>query len=159
VKRVIGLPGDTVEVRGDRVYINNEPLPEHVIVAENRNEKAPLVPVDATPRKADEPYSVYYYPETVQAARDGQRVLSSPDFHYAVNGKPYKVPDDSYYVMGDSRDNSSDSRAWGVVSRELIVGRAMFVYWSYDESAPTSGNFFSDFFSNTRWDRTGTMVK
>jgi signal peptidase I len=159
VKRVIGLPGDTVEVRGDRVYINNEPLAEHLIVAENQNEKAPLVPVEDTPRQAGEPYSVYYYPETVQAARDGQRLLSSPDFHYAVNGKPFKVPDDSYFVMGDSRDNSSDSRAWGVVPRDLVVGRAMFVYWSYNESAPTSGNFFLDFFKNTRWGRTGTMIK
>jgi signal peptidase I len=159
VKRVIGLPGDTVEVRGDRVYVNNEPLPEHLIVAENQNDKAPLVPVESTPRQPNEPYSVYYYPETVQAARDGQRVLSSPDFHYAVNGKPLKVPDDSYFVMGDSRDNSSDSRAWGIVPRDLVVGRAMFVYWSYDESAPTSGNFFMDFFKNTRWNRTGTMIK
>jgi signal peptidase I len=61
--------------------------------------------------------------------------------------------------MGDSRDNSSDSRAWGVVSRDLVVGRAMFVYWSYDESAPSNGNFLLDFFRNTRWDRTGTMIK
>jgi signal peptidase I len=159
VKRVIGMPGDTVEVRGDRVYVNNEPLAEHVIVAENHNEKAPLVPVETTPRQANEPYSVYYYPETVQAARDNLRVPASSDFYYAVNGKPFKVPDDSYFVMGDSRDNSSDSRAWGVVPRDLVVGRAMFVYWSYDESAPSSGNFFLDFFNNTRWNRTGTMIK
>ena len=159
VKRVIGLPGDTVEVRGERVYINNEPLPEHIIVAENEHEKAPLAPVETTPRTAKDSYSVYYYPETVEAARDGQKVQSSPDFHYAVNGKPLKIPDDSYFVMGDSRDNSSDSRAWGVVSRDLVVGRAMFVYWSYDESAPSNGNFLLDFFRNTRWDRTGTMIK
>jgi signal peptidase I len=159
VKRVIGLPGDTVEVRGDRVYVNNEPLAEHVIMAESRNAKGPLVPIEATPRQANEPYSVYYDPETVQAARAGQKMVASSDFHYAVNDKPYKVPDDSYFVMGDSRDNSSDSRAWGVVPRELVVGRAMFVYWSYDESAPTSGNFLMDFFSNTRWERTGTMIK
>jgi signal peptidase I len=159
VKRVIGLPGDAVEVRGDRVYVNNEPLQEHVIMAESRNAKGPLVPIEATPRQPNEPYSVYYDPETVQAQRAGQKIQASPDFHYAVNGEPFKVPDDSYFVMGDSRDNSSDSRAWGVVPRELVVGRAMFVYWSYDESAPSSGNFFMDFFSNTRWDRTGTMIK
>jgi signal peptidase I len=61
--------------------------------------------------------------------------------------------------MGDNRNNSEDSRYWGFVPRELVIGRAMFVYWSYDESAPSSGNFLLDFFSNTRWSRTGTMVK
>jgi signal peptidase I len=61
--------------------------------------------------------------------------------------------------MGDNRDNSSDSRAWGFVPRELVIGRAMFVYWSYDESAPSSGNPLLDFFRNTRWSRTGTLVK
>jgi signal peptidase I len=159
VKRVIGLPGDTVELRGDTLYVNNERLPEQVITAENHNEKAPLVIDDVPPRQANEPYSVYYYPDTVQAAREGKKLPASSDFHYAVNGKPFKVPDDSYFVMGDNRDNSSDSRAWGVVPREYVVGRAMFVYWSYDESAPSSGNFFIDFFRNTRWNRTGTMVK
>jgi signal peptidase I len=160
VKRVIGLPGDTVEVRGDRVYINGGLLPEHIIAAENHDEKAPLV-VDgeATPRQPNEPYSVYYYPETIQASRNDRNPLASSDFFYAVNGKPFKVPDDSYFVMGDSRDNSSDSRAWGIVPRELVVGRAMFVYWSYDESKPSSGNFFLDFFRNSRWNRTGTMIK
>ena len=61
--------------------------------------------------------------------------------------------------MGDDRDNSLDGRAWGYVPRELIIGRAMFVYWSYDESASSSGSFLIDFFKNTRWSRTGTMVK
>jgi signal peptidase I len=59
--------------------------------------------------------------------------------------------------MGDDRDNSLDSRAWGFVPRELVIGRAMFVYWSYDETK--SFNFSSDFFVNTRWRRTGTMVR
>ena len=69
------------------------------------------------------------------------------------------VPADSYFVMGDNRENSHDSRAWGFVKRELVIGRAMFVYWSYDESAESSGNFLSDFFRNTRWKRTGTLIR
>ena len=156
VKRVIGLPGDAVEVKGLRVFINGQPLPEHVIVARNINDKAPLEIIEDTPRKGDEPYDVYYFERTVNAARTGQETGSSPDFHFAVNGKPAKVPANSYFVMGDDRDNSLDSRAWGFVPRDLIIGRAMFVYWSYDETQPFGP---IEFFTNTRWRRTGTMVR
>ena len=156
VKRVIGLPGDLVEVKGLRVYINNQPLPEHLIVAQSTNEKAPLEILEDTPRKGNEPYDVYYFPRTVAAAREGRDVGASSDFHFAVNGKPDKVPENSYFVMGDDRDNSLDSRAWGFVPRDLIIGRAMFVYWSYDETQPFGP---IEFFTNTRWSRTGTLVK
>ncbi len=157
VKRVIGLPGDTVEVKGLRVLVNGQPLPEHIIVARNLNEKAPLDIVEDTPRQGNEIYNVYYFPEKVAAARQGQEITASSDFHYAVNGKPAKVPANSYFVMGDDRDNSLDSRAWGFVPRELVIGRAMFVYWSYDETRQFDSPF--SFFTNTRLSRTGTMVK
>jgi signal peptidase I len=157
VKRVIGLPGDTVEVKGIHVLINGQVLPEHIIVAENLNEKAPLKIVEVTPRQGNEAYDVYYFSRTVESARQGQEVGVSSDFHYAVNGKPAKVPENHYFVMGDDRDNSLDSRAWGFVPRDLIIGRAMFVYWSYDETKPFGNPI--DFFTNTRWSRTGTMVK
>src|SRR5258706_1768089 len=157
VKRVIGLPGDVVEVKGLRVFVNGQPLPEHIIVARNVNDKAPLEIVEDTPRQGNELYDVYYFAEKVEAARRGQDVSFSPDFHYAINGKPAKVPDNSYFVMRDDRDNSLDSRAWGFVPRDLVIGRAMFVYWSYDETKEFGSPF--DFFTNTRWRRTGTMVK
>jgi len=157
VKRVIGLPGDVVEVKGLRVFVNGQPLPEHIIVARNVNEKAPLEIVEDTPRQGNELYDVYYFANRVEAARRGQDVSASADFNFAVNGKPAKVPANSYFVMGDDRDNSLDSRAWGFVPRDLVIGRAMFVYWSYDETKSFSSPL--DFFSNTRWRRTGTMVK
>jgi signal peptidase I len=158
VKRVIGLPGDLVEVKGLRVLVNGQPLPEHIIVVpRSLNDKAPLEIVEDTPRQGNELYDVYYFTETVAAARQGHEGNPSSDFHYAVNGKPAKVPANSYFVMGDDRDNSLDSRAWGFVPRELVIGRAMFVYWSYDETKQFNGPL--DFFTNTRWRRTGTMVK
>ncbi|HYT49556.1 MAG TPA: signal peptidase I, partial [Pyrinomonadaceae bacterium] len=161
VKRVIGLPGDEVEVKGLRVFVNGSALPEHIIAVDGRqaqgNQKAPLKIVGEDPRQPEDRYDVYYFADNVEAARQGRKLSPSSDFNFAVNSKPAKVPPNSYFVMGDDRDNSLDSRAWGYVPRDLVIGRAMFVYWSYDETKPFSSPL--DFFTNTRWSRTGTMVK
>jgi signal peptidase I len=160
VKRVIGLPGDEVEVKGLDVYVNGQRLPEHVIVVDgafaNANQKAPLRILEETPPQGSELYNVYYYDDTVADVRAGERPRMSSEFNYAV-GKPAKVPANSYFVMGDDRDNSLDGRAWGFVPRDLIIGRAMFVYWSYDETQSFSSP--TDFFGNSRWRRTFTLVK
>jgi signal peptidase I len=161
VKRVIGLPGDKVEVKGLKVYVNGNPLPEHIIAVDGQqaqmNQKAPLRIVGEEARRPDDLYDVFYYERNVEAARLGHDIEASSDFNFAVNGKATVVPPNCYFVMGDDRDNSLDSRAWGFVPRDLIIGRAMFVYWSYDETQPFNTPF--DFFSNTRWSRTGTMVR
>jgi len=161
VKRVIGLPGDSVEVKGLKVYVNGEPLPEHIVAVDGQlaraNQKAPLRIMGEQPRRPGDLYDVYYYEDKIEAEKLGHDLNESPDFNFAVNGKAAKVPPNCYFVMGDDRDNSLDSRAWGYVPRDLIIGRAMFVYWSYDETQPFTSPF--DFFSNTRWSRTGTMVK
>ena len=167
VKRVIGLPGDVVEVRGTDVYINGQLLPEHKVPAvnppnfedgdsSNGDERgAPLKDEHETPLTGanlpvptgESEYNAYWEPGRL---REQARVLS---------GEKFIVPEGHYFVMGDNRNNSEDSRYWGYVPRDLIIGRAMFVYWSYDESASSSGNFLIDFFRNTRWGRTGTLVK
>ena len=87
VKRIIGMPGDTLEIRAGAVWINGKPLNE--------------------PYLADTP-------ETWE------------------NRKPYEVPPDSYFVMGDNRNNSYDSRFWGCVPRSAIVGTPLFIYLSLD---------------------------
>jgi signal peptidase I len=87
IKRVIGLPGDTVEVRGGTVWLNGEPLEE------------PYVP---------------------EAYRDRRSSV------------PVTVGEDSYYVLGDHRSSSSDSRTWGPVPRSQVFGKAVFVYWPLD---------------------------
>ena len=156
VKRVIGLPGDRISLQGKNVLVNGVVLPEHKIEAIDHNRKDPLEIVNTPPRNQNEKYDVYYRPGN-----------DDEDFVYDVflkagNGKEVVVPANKYFVMGDNRDNSEDSRFWGFVPRDLVIGRAMFVYWSYDESAPTSEGVVGkivDFFRNTRWSRTGTLVK
>lgn len=155
IKRVIGLPGEKIEVRGPFVYINDQLLPEHRVRAGmGVNDKAPLDIHNVPPRNG-EPYTVYYNERTMSSPETPERPPSI--FHFAVE-KPYTIPANSYFVMGDNRDNSADSRAWGPVEADLVIGRALFVFWSSDESAPSS-NPLIDFFKNTRWRRTGTMIK
>lgn len=155
VKRVIGLPGDRIRIQGKDVIVNGEILPEHRIVVEDektRNDKAELKPISAPSSRApDEPYDVYH--SVSPSSAPGERnVFEGSD--------EIVVPPAKYFVMGDNRDNSQDSRFWGFVPRDLVIGRAMFVYWSFDESAePTGWGILADFFVNTRWSRTGTLVK
>jgi signal peptidase I len=149
VKRVIGLPGDRIRIEGQNVIVNDQVVPEHRIEALERGDKDPLTVVNESERKPEELYDVYYKPGeemTVGDVFDGKDEIT--------------VPPSSYFVMGDNRNNSEDSRYWGFVPRDLVIGRAMFVYWSYDEGAPSSGwGVLADFFVNTRWSRTGTLVR
>lgn len=148
VKRVIGLPGDRIRIEGQNVVVNDQVIPERRVEAVEENQKAPLTIVNEPEATPEDRYSVYYEPNgsmNVGAAFEGKEEIT--------------VPADSYFVMGDNRNNSEDSRYWGYVPRDLVIGRAMFVYWSYDEAAPSNGNILFDFFLNTRWSRTGTLVK
>jgi signal peptidase I len=151
VKRVIGLPGDRIRIEGNNVIVNDQVIPEHRIEAKDHNRRDPLEIVNSPERKPGELYDVYYRPGP-----------ADDDQEYDVfQGKAeIIVPTASYFVMGDNRNNSEDSRYWGFVPRDFVIGRAMFVYWSYDESAPpTDWGILADFFVNTRWRRTGTLVK
>jgi signal peptidase I len=161
VKRVIGLPGDKIEFRDNQVFINDQLLPEHRVIADapkdryaREDDQAALIVKSEEPRQEGEKYSVYYNEGTMQDAETGD---VRPQGDYGVEGKPFVVPEASYFVMGDSRDHSLDSRFWSVVPRELIIGRAMFVYWSCDRAA-SDGNFFGCL-TNPRLDRIGKMIK
>jgi signal peptidase I len=113
IKRVIGLPGETVELRNKRVFVNGKQL--------------------------DEPY-VYYLedppplPQETEMSSD-QQGNGDPRVQYG----PVTVPPGQYFVMGDNRDNSEDSRYWGFMPKENLKGRALVIYWSYDPDAGIAG--------------------
>jgi signal peptidase I len=159
IKRVIGLPGETIKVDGANVYINDRRLPERQIATRDPdlgNDEAELTQLTEPPGQPDAPYKVYHPAEALSANYQP----STAGFKYAA-GKPYLIPEGHYFVMGDNRSNSADSRVWGPVPRELVVGRGMFVIWSFDSSLPRSEGLglIKDFFTNTRWSRIGTMLR
>jgi signal peptidase I len=156
VKRVIGLPGETVEFKDNHVYINGELLPEHRVVGDAPDEVSALSTREVEERKPGEEWDVYYREQTMQAVRTG-RSLNLNHWDFGVAGRPMTVPPNQFFVMGDSRDRSDDSRGWGFVPRELIIGRAMFVYWSCDRAA-SNGSFFGCL-SHPRLNRIGKFVE
>lgn len=156
VKRVIALPGETIEFRNNQVYINGQLLPEHRIIGDADDNESALETKEFEPRKEGETYDVYYSERSMKYVQSG-RDATREDYEFAVPGKPMVVPENQFFVMGDSRDNSEDSRYWGFVPRELIVGRAMFVYWSCDRAA-SNGSLFGCL-SHPRFDRIGKMIE
>lgn len=156
VKRVIGLPGETVEFKNDQVFINGQLLPEHRIVGEADDDLSALETTEVEDRQPDQKWDVYYRERTLELSKAG-RLPQEPQREFGVPGKTVVVPPNSFFVMGDSRDNSEDSRYWGFVPRGLIIGRAMFVYWSCDRGA-SNGNFFGCI-TNPRLGRIGTLIR
>jgi signal peptidase I len=111
IKRVIGLPGDTLEVQNKQVLINGKAL--------------------------EEPYVHFLQP----AGSESQEVTS---FGVRDRYGPVTVPEGHYFVMGDNRDNSQDSRYWGFLPAHYIKGKALMIYWSYagDEAADPGDSAF-----------------
>ncbi len=140
VKRVIGLPGDTVEVRSKGLYINGN--------------------------KLDEPYKIH-----VDSTIYSSDPWTPEELKVRDNYGPVTVPPNSYFVMGDNRDNSNDSRYWGFVTWNEIIGKPLFVYWSYESDPYVPGDktfrewldgylvVAMHFFDRTRWFRMGTIVQ
>jgi signal peptidase I len=156
VKRVIALPGETVEFRNNQVFINGQLLAEHRVIGDPEAKDAALATREFEPRKPEDKWDVYYSEDTMMPVLSGQK-LSTRLLNFGVEGKPMRVPENHFFCMGDSRDESDDSRGWGFVPRELIIGRAMFVYWSCDRAA-SNGSFFGCL-SHPRLNRIGKFVE
>jgi signal peptidase I len=158
VKRVIGLPGDKVEIKGTRVLVNDQELPEQRVtinLLDTRYSSHPEIKVEPAPPGAH--YRVYYDDHD----HDLPEFHTDPPLKYGVDG-PVTVPANSYFALGDNRDNSQDSRYWGFVPRSNIIGHALYVYWSFnpnDPETPSTGNWLFDIFTRSNWRRTGTAIK
>jgi signal peptidase I len=124
IKRVIGLPGETVELKERRVLINGAPI--------------------------EDSYAHYLFPVMAGDETSGSDVRQ--------RFGPVTVPEGHYFMMGDNRDNSEDSRYWGFMPQSYVKGRALMIYWSFGGSdrASAGGSGLSSLFSiftDTRWGR------
>jgi signal peptidase I len=156
VKRIIGVPGDKIHLRDGLVYRNGE--------------------------KLDEPYVIHSGPEKYNPYRDNFPAVPPseynnlfPDWEASlkqyIQGDDVVVPADSYFAMGDNRDVSYDSRFWGFIPRQNVIGRPMFIYWSFETPADQYlqkevsqrvgflAHVIIHFFDQTRWRRTFRMVR
>lgn len=127
ISRVIGLPGETIQLKGKHVYINNRALDEQrVLVDPGSYGKGPLRELST---EGNGPYRVFYPQRPFE--EDESSVETLGDLGVDT---PFQLPNDSYFVMGDNRNNSYDSRYRGAVPQNLIWGRPSQVY--YSESMP-----------------------
>ncbi|HEX4950344.1 MAG TPA: signal peptidase I [Blastocatellia bacterium] len=147
IKRCIGLPGEEILVKDRKVFINGKELPEQMVtidLAANSSDLSALEVIQEEPLPPGAQWKTYH----------SQGPSYDHDMKFAV-GTPFRIPEGHYFMMGDSRDNSQDSRFWGAVPREYIVGRPLYVYWSFNSKDDGSTNFFN----SIKWRRLGTALK
>lgn len=163
VKRLVALPGDTVKIVAGTVFVNGKksPVPEHLkkkkVKSQTDNNSQLFPGYDDwnedyygplyIPKKGDTislDLENYLQWEEVISKEHGDTSLTVLGHKFLLNGKEinsYIVQNDYYFVLGDNRDNSLDSRFWGYVPYDYIIGEVSFIYWSVD---PFSDSFFPD---------------
>jgi len=153
VKRVVGVPGDRVRLIKGQVYVNGTSLTEPYV---RRSSFVPDVYRDDFPQLMDVPGETANWAQQMRQWTENKQLI---------------IPEDSYFVLGDNRDESLDSRYWGFVPRENIIGRPLLIYWSVrsvndDLSAASRPGdklyhfayVVSHLFQITRWDRTFRLI-
>jgi signal peptidase I len=136
IKRIVGTPGDTVEMRDALLYRNGNKVDENY--------------VQRTPDEVDQSDDDFRWQKAFLAGN-----ASISDYHPSRNNwGPLVVPPHDYFVLGDNRDNSSDSRYWGFVADSLVRGQPIVVYYSY---APDTRDRL-DWLTHLRWKRFGEIV-
>lgn len=151
IKRVVGLPGDKIQVKDGVLYVNGEPVRREPAgsFVEDIDGRGIAVPI----LEETLPGGRFYM--TIDITRQGP----------LDNTRVYEVPPGHVFAMGDNRDNSLDSRYWGFVPRENIIGKPAIIFWSYETSTErlADPNIISidhlidlglNFFTKTRWKRT-----
>ncbi len=161
VKRIIGVPGDHIHLRDNVVYRNGEKLNEPYV----RYKGDP-----ADPRCVRCAYRMNF-PAIMPSENDSLADYWESSLPQYIQGEDIVVPPDSYFAMGDNRDVSYDSRYWGFIPRKNVIGRPMFIYWSFitppdQYQMQSAADRFAwiahiaiHFFDQTRWSRTLKLVK
>jgi len=141
VKRIVGVAGDTVFMRAGVLYVNGTAEPG-----------TDSVPSATDPRNVEDALFSWQQGIALRGSRFGEPV-AKPTLH---NWGPLLVPAGHFFMMGDNRDNSVDSRYYGAVPRENMRGRPTFVYYSFDME---QGVDYFRAFTEIRWKRLGTWIK
>ena len=140
IKRCIGLPGDMIEVRDGEPYINGQ--------VEGKRE---FVKKEYDP---EEGHYVMYYKVTTPANKVYTIRRHGDRFQSSESQGPMRVPEGYYFMMGDNRDNSADSRVWGFLPEKNVVGQALVIYMSWDKQVP-----LYRIFNKIRWTRIGNLIE
>ena len=156
VKRIIGTAGDHIHLRNGVVYRNGEELKEPYVIH----------PQDSIPNPYRDNFLAVPPSESYNVYPSWEQELP---MH--IQGEDLVVPPDHYFAMGDNRDVSLDSRFWGFIPKENVIGRPMFIYWSFetpgDQYRKTAigdrvgflAHVIIHFFDETRWRRTLRVVQ